>query len=125
MSPSKKFLLGLILSIGNFILGKLALPFFAFSMEWGLAIYLFSWIMLIAGLVLCGREGLTWARVYYHHLERWLKSQMLKSFKQKDAPKELTRKTVGCHNGKIQVQKAVESLEKSPKSKHLVDEFCR
>ncbi len=123
MSPSKKFILGLILIIGNFILGKLALPFFAFSMEWGLAIYLFSWLMLIAGLVLCGREGLMWARVYYHYLKRWLKSQMLKSFKQKATSDEPARPTAGRRNGPIQVEEAVDPAEKSSESKHLVNEL--
>ena len=123
MSPSKKFILGLILIIGNFILGKLALPFFAFSMEWGLAIYLFSWLMLIAGLVLCGREGLIWARMYYHYLKRWLKSQMLKSFQQKDTSDEPARQTAGRRNEPIQVEEAVAPAEKSSKSKHLVNEL--
>ncbi|MDQ7052730.1 MAG: hypothetical protein Q9P14_07525 [candidate division KSB1 bacterium] len=81
MLPSKKFLLGLALIIGNFILGKLALPFFAISMELGLAIYLFSWLMFLIGLVLCGREGLAWARVYYRHFEKKLKHHMLNGLK--------------------------------------------
>ncbi len=81
MTPSKKFLLGLALIIGNFILGKLALPFFAISMELGLAIYLFSWLMFIVGLVLCGREGLIWARAYYRHFEKKLKRRMLHGLK--------------------------------------------
>ena len=86
MTLSKKFLLGLVLLIGNFVLGKLALPFFAVSMELGLAIYLFSWLMFIAGLVLCGREGLIWARAYYRHFERKIRRHLAAGLKARQNP---------------------------------------
>ncbi len=76
MYLSKRFLLGLALIIGNFILGKLALPVFAVSVELGLAIYLVSWAMLILGLILCGREGLMWAQFYYRYFEIRFKTSM-------------------------------------------------
>lgn len=79
MTHSKKFMTGLVLLITNFIVGKIAIPFFAIDARWGLAIYIFSWLMLLAGLYLCGREGLDYARIYYYHLKQNLKKNTVKS----------------------------------------------
>jgi nucleotide-binding universal stress UspA family protein len=86
MRPSKKFFLGLVLIIANFVVGKVAVPFFALAVELGIAIYLVSWLMLIVGLFLCGREGLGYARMYYRHFERKIKMNALRRFKRKQPP---------------------------------------
>lgn len=64
-----RFSLGVVLIVANFLIGKLALPLLAIDTELGLAVYLISWAMLIAGVALCGREGLIWAHRYYHDLK--------------------------------------------------------
>lgn len=69
---SKRFYIGIFLIITNFIVGKLALPFFAWDVKLGTAIYLFSWLMLFAGLYLSGREGWHMAKFYYHQWKKHL-----------------------------------------------------
>lgn len=63
---SKKFYWGVFLIISNFIVGKIAIPFFMVNIWLGTGIYLFSWLMLAAGLVLSGREGWQMSKFYYH-----------------------------------------------------------
>ncbi|GEM_PF-5164317 len=86
MPVSKKFVIGVVLIIANFIVGKIAVPLFVVESELGIASYLLSWIMLIAGLILCGREGLSYARLYYHHFQRKIKKTALRRFKHKHSP---------------------------------------
>ncbi len=62
---SKLFLFGVFLLISNFIVGKIALPLFAVNFYLGLGVYLFSWVMLGAGLVISGREGWDMAKAWY------------------------------------------------------------
>jgi len=69
---SKTFAFGLFLLISNFIVGKIALPFFAVSLSLGMGIYLFSWVMLIAGLIICGKDGWHMAKEWYKTHERKL-----------------------------------------------------
>ena len=52
-----RFFIGVFLVIFNFILGKIALPIIAIDPDLSLWIYLISWLMLIAGVVMCGKEG--------------------------------------------------------------------
>ena len=52
-----KFFIGIFLVIFNFILGKIALPVIAIDPDLSLWIYLISWLMLIVGVVMCGKEG--------------------------------------------------------------------
>ncbi len=62
---SRLFMFGVFLLISNFIVGKLAIPLFAFDFYLGLGVYLFSWVMLGAGLVLSGRQGWAMAKIWY------------------------------------------------------------
>jgi hypothetical protein len=52
-----RFSTGLLLIVLNFVLGKIALPLLIMEPTLSIVIYLISWGMLVAGLVLCGREG--------------------------------------------------------------------
>ena len=70
MQPmSKLFAFGLFLLISNFIVGKAALPVFAINFYLGLGIYLFSWIMLFTGLLICGKPGWQMAKTWYRQRE--------------------------------------------------------
>ena len=62
---SKLFLFGVFLLISNFIVGKIALPLFAIDFYLGLGVYLFSWLMLGAGLLISGKEGWKLAKEWY------------------------------------------------------------
>lgn len=53
---------GVALILANFGVGKIAVPLFAVNAGLAITIYLISWLMLIVGLFLCGREGLSYAR---------------------------------------------------------------
>lgn len=86
MPVSKKFMFGVALIIANFIVGKIAVPLFVVESKLGIASYLLSWLMLIAGLILCGREGLSYAHLYYHHFRRKIKKNALRRFKHKHSP---------------------------------------
>lgn len=63
---SKLFAFGVFLLISNFIVGKLAIALFAVNFYLGLGVYLFSWVMLGAGLMLSGKEGWMLAKAWYH-----------------------------------------------------------
>lgn len=63
---SKKFYCGVFLFITNFIVGKIAIPFFVMDIKLGTTIYLFSWLMLFGGLLLSGKEGWQMSKFYYH-----------------------------------------------------------
>ena len=52
-----KFFIGLLLMILSFILGKIALPVLALNPNLSLLIYAISWVMLIVGIAICGKEG--------------------------------------------------------------------
>jgi len=52
-----KFFIGLLLIILSFILGKIALPVLALNPNLSLLIYAMSWVMLIVGIAICGKEG--------------------------------------------------------------------
>ena len=65
---SRKYYIGIFLIITNFIVGKIALPFFVVNVKLGTTIYLFSWLMLFTGLFLSGKEGWDMSKFYYH---RW------------------------------------------------------
>jgi len=78
---SKKFYFGVFLIISNFIVGKIAVPFFAVKVWIGTSIYLFSWLMLFAGLLLCGREGWTCAKKWYRNVEHKIMKNCTKIFK--------------------------------------------
>ncbi len=72
---SKLFLFGVFLLISNFIVGKIALPLFAIDFYLGLGVYLFSWLMLGAGLVLSGKEGWALAKEgYKSHKSRGIRT---------------------------------------------------
>jgi len=43
--------------IFNFVLGKASLPLLAIDLNIFLLIYLLSWLVLIVGLLMCGKEG--------------------------------------------------------------------
>ena len=55
---------GVFLLISNFIVGKLALPLFAIDFYFGLSVYLFSWLMLFAGLMISGKQGWILAKTW-------------------------------------------------------------
>lgn len=59
---SNKVPVGVALILANFGVGKIAVPLFAVKAGLAITIYLISWLMLIVGLFLCGREGLSYAR---------------------------------------------------------------
>ena len=91
MLLKSKFFVGVGLIIGNFVIGKIALPLFALAPELGIALYAISWLMLIAGLVLCGRQGLDYARLYYHHFKRKFKRNAIMK-NRKDGKKDFRPK---------------------------------
>jgi hypothetical protein len=97
MTLNRKFYIGMILIIANFIVGKLAVLFFTVAAELAIAIYVFSWLMLIAGLLLCGREGLSYARMYYRHFERRLKKNALRKLKPERPSKKQREKMISVH----------------------------
>ena len=66
-----KLFIGLSLIILSFILGKLALPVLAMNPNLSLLIYAISWVMLIVGIAICGKEGWHMAkRLYKKHGNR-------------------------------------------------------
>ena len=73
-----KFLTGLLCIILSFILGKIALPVFPINSDISLIIYLMSWVMLIGGIAMCGKDGLYMSRSLYkkygHKVIEWLKN---------------------------------------------------
>ena len=72
-----KFLIGLVFVILSFILGKIALPVFPINSDISLIIYTMSWVMLIGGIAMCGKDGLYMSRSVYkkygHQVIEWLK----------------------------------------------------
>jgi len=52
-----KFFIGLLLIILSLILGKIALPVFVLKPNLSLLIYAISWVMLMGGIAMCGKEG--------------------------------------------------------------------
>ena len=60
-----KFFIGLLLIILSFILGKIALPVLAMNPNLSLLIYAISWVMLIVGIAICGKEGWYMAKRLY------------------------------------------------------------
>jgi len=80
MQLRKKIFIGLILIISSFIVGKIAIPILVLDVTLAMAVYLFSWLMLFAGIFLCGREGLYYARVYLKHFRKSLQKNTKKGF---------------------------------------------
>ena len=72
----KKFLIGIILIISNFIVGKIAIPIFAIHKAIGVFVYLFSWLMLFVGLYLSGREGWYYSKFYYKQYKKNLRMKI-------------------------------------------------
>jgi hypothetical protein len=60
-----RFLIGLVFLILSFILGKIALPVFPINSDISLIIYTMSWVMLIGGIAMCGKEGLYMSKSLY------------------------------------------------------------
>lgn len=83
---SKKFIIGLVLIIGNFIVGKIAVPLFAIKIKLAAAIYLASWLMLLVGLCLCGRKGFDYARQYYRYLKNKFAKDAIMRLRRKQDP---------------------------------------
>ena len=52
-----KFILGVLLIIHNFILGKAALVILPLNPALSFVIYIISWGMLFGGIALCGKKG--------------------------------------------------------------------
>ena len=58
-----KFWIGVTLLLGNFVIGKIATVLFFIYYDqtlwrwFSIGLYLFSWLMLFAGLLLFGKEG--------------------------------------------------------------------
>jgi hypothetical protein len=52
-----RLVIGISLIIFNFVLGKISLPLLAIDLDMFLLIYLISWLVLIVGLLMCGKEG--------------------------------------------------------------------
>jgi hypothetical protein len=52
-----RLVIGILLIIFNFVLGKISLPLLAIDLDIFLLIYLISWLLLIVGLLMCGKEG--------------------------------------------------------------------
>ena len=73
-----KFLTGLLCIVLSFILGKIALPILPINSGIFLVIYLMSWVMLLGGIALCGKDGLYMSRSLYkksrHKVIEWLKN---------------------------------------------------
>jgi len=61
-----KFLMGLVFVILSFILGKMALAVFPINSDISLIIYTMSWVMLIGGMAMCGKEGLYMSKSLYN-----------------------------------------------------------
>ena len=72
-----KFFIGLLLIILSFILGKIALPFLAMNPDLSLLIYAMSWVMLIGGIAICGKEGWYTAK----HLNKKYGDRLIECFK--------------------------------------------
>jgi len=60
-----KFLIGLVFVILSFTLGKIALPVFPINSDISLIMYTMSWVMLIGGIAMCGKEGLYISKSLY------------------------------------------------------------
>jgi hypothetical protein len=71
---SAKFYIGVFLIVTNFIVAKIALLVGMTNVSWGIYTYLFSWLMLLAGLLLCGKEGWEYSKVVYRQGEKKLMS---------------------------------------------------
>jgi len=70
-----KFFIGFLFIILNFILGKIALPVMAIETDLSLFIYAISWVLLVVGVAMCGKEGWYMAkRLYKKHENRIIDS---------------------------------------------------
>jgi hypothetical protein len=74
-----KFIVGVVLFISNFIVGKIALIILPLSIALAVIVYLFSWLMLFIGLSLCGKEGLAFARVCYAEFKQRIKRNAVRN----------------------------------------------
>jgi len=64
-----RLIAGLLLITLNFILGKAALPILAIDTRLSILIYALSWLMLICGIAICGKEG--WDMAQSLHKRYW------------------------------------------------------
>jgi hypothetical protein len=78
MNMSAKFYIGVFLIVTNFIVAKIALLVGTAKMSWGIYTYLFSWLMLFAGLLFCGKEGWEYSKTIYKQGEKKLFSKFHK-----------------------------------------------
>ena len=78
---TKKFLFGVFLLISNFVVGKIAIVIIPFSMLAAVLVYLFSWLMLFAGLFLCGKDGYEYAKVSYKFFKHKMRQNALSGIK--------------------------------------------
>lgn len=69
---SVKFYIGVFLIVMNFIVGKIALIVGTVRISWGIYVYMFSWLMLFAGLLLCGKEGWEYSKAVFKRGEKKL-----------------------------------------------------
>lgn len=74
---SRLFAFGVFLLISNFVVGKLALLLFAIKFYLGLAVYIFSWLMLGAGLLISGKKGWCIAKTWYCEKKVFLRKSIM------------------------------------------------
>ena len=92
--PTKKFVIGAILIGASLALGKLVLIpiiFFPGSNEWRasmLIVYIFSWVVLVIGIFMCGMEGYRFVKKVYKDYQQKTISQV------KHHSKKAAQKTV-------------------------------
>ncbi len=70
---NRRFLIGMILLIANFVVGKLALFIIPIDVMCAAVIYGISWVMLFAGLFMCGREGYYLSKIFYQRMKASVK----------------------------------------------------
>lgn len=64
----------------NFIIGKIALPVLAINSDLSILLYALSWVMLICGIAICGKEGWYMAKSLYKRY--W--NRVIEGFKKLD-----------------------------------------
>jgi len=96
-----KFWIGVILIFSNFIFGKIATFLFILYYDvelwrrFSLWLYVFSWIMLFAGIYLCGKEGWDYSvKKYREYHERTVKTIKHHGYKTYSKVKEGVKKQI-------------------------------
>lgn len=114
--PTKRFITGAVLIALSLILGKLVLvPMILFPVDevWRMSmliIYVFSWIILMIGIYLCGMEGYRFVKNVYHAYQQKTITKV------KHHSKRAAQKTVQAIKSKMQKKKAVEENKAIDKS---------